>query len=612
MLHSGHGDASQVAGPPLYHPPMRMSRLFGRTLRKPPAGSDAAGHQLLLRSAALRPLAAGVFSTLPVGLRVQRRVEAILRDEMVAAGGVEVSLPVVHPAELWAASGRLGSVGPELARFEDRRGRGLVLAMTHEEVVAALAASEIESWRDLPRLVFQIQTKFRDDPRPRAGLIRAREFVMKDAYSLDRDEEGLDGQYQRLHLAYERVFERCRLPVRSVGADVGMMGGSAAHEFMYLTPIGEDTVVICDACGSAQNRQVAVFSVPDPAAEAPRPAERVATPGASSIADLTGLLGIGPERAAKVVFFAAGPEPAAPAAAGPEPARPVAAGSEPAGPVTAAETPVVAVVRGDMTVNETKLARVLGAGGLRPLTDEEIRAVGCEPGYASPLGVAGRVTVVVDTVAARTPNLVAGANEPGAHLRDVNVARDFTPDVVADIAVAEDGHGCARCGAPLRTERAVEVGNIFKLGTRYAEALGATYLDAAGTPRPVFMGSYGIGVGRLLACIVEEHHDGDGVVWPGSVAPFAVHVCALGEDHLAAGGALHDELEAAGVAVLLDDRGFRPGVQFADADLVGAPLRVTVSARAAAAGGVEVTWRDRRQPARVVPAVEVAGMAGSA
>jgi prolyl-tRNA synthetase len=544
-----------------------MSALLGTTRRETSGSGEADSQQLLLRAAYVRQLGQGIFSYLPLGWRVMRKIEQIMRAEMEAAGGVELSLPVVQPAELWKESGRWDAIGPELARLKDRRSRDLVLAMTHEEVVASLAASEITSWRDLPRLVYQIQLKFRDDPRPRAGLIRTREFTMKDAYSLDRDVAGLDRQYRRLHEAYDQIFERCRLPVVAVGADVGMMGGSGAHEFMYLNPIGEDTLVLCDHCGYAQNRQVAVLRKVVPSAEAERPLERVETPGASTIDDLARLLDLDPVRTAKVVFFAAVDPPTT--------------------------RFVIAVVRGDMTVNETKLANILGSAELRPMTDEEIDSIGCCPGFASPIGVGERAVVVVDDLVAASPNLIAGANEVDAHLLNVNVGRDYKADVVADIVAADDGHPCATCGSPLRTTRGVEVGNIFRLGTKFSEAAGANFLDEDGQQRPVVMGSYGIGVGRLMACIVEEHHDDRGIRWPAAVAPFFVHLCALGEASAAPAEALYEELELAGIEVLFDDRFERPGVQFADADLIGIPLRLVISTRAIEAGGIEVKRRDQ-------------------
>ncbi|HVC25653.1 MAG TPA: proline--tRNA ligase [Acidimicrobiales bacterium] len=546
---------------------MRMSRLFGTTLREAPGSADAVSQQLLLRAGYLRQLGQGIFSYLPLGLRVMRRIEAILREEMDAAGGVELSLPVVHPAEIWRQSGRWDSVGPELARLKDRRDRDLALAMTHEEVVATLAATETHSWRDLPRLVYQIQLKFRDDPRPRAGLVRAREFTMKDAYSLDRDGAGLDVQYARMHAAYTAIYDRCGLPSLAVGADVGMMGGSGAHEFMYLTPIGEDTLVLCDHCGYAQNRQVAVVATETGPPEALMDVERVETPGASTIELLTRALGIPAERTAKVVFLAA------------------------TVPGHGDAVPVVAVVRGDTDVNETKVANVLGATDLRPMVDEEITAIGCVAGYASPVGLDGAARVVVDPLVAGSQNLVAGANEAGVHLRNVNVGRDFAPDVVADIVAAKDGDPCSVCGSPVRTARGVEVGNIFKLGTKYAVAMGASYLGEDGQEHPVVMGSYGIGVGRLMACVAEEHHDERGLSWPASIAPFAVHVCVIGDDVRDDAEALYAELAAAGIDALLDDRGERPGVQFADADLIGVPFRLVVSSRARSAGGVEARRR---------------------
>jgi prolyl-tRNA synthetase len=559
---------------------MRMSQLLGTTLREAPGAGEAVSQQLLVRAGFVRQLGQGIYSYLPLGWRVMQKIEQIMREEMEAVGGVELSLPVVQPAEIWRASGRWSSIGPELARLKDRRGRDLVLAMTHEEVVASLAASEIRSWRDLPRLIYQIQLKFRDDPRPRAGLIRTREFTMKDAYSLDRDVAGLDRHYELLHGAYERIFERCELPVIAVGADVGMMGGFGAHEFMYLASVGEDTLVLCDHCGYAQNRQVAVFAKPVPAAEEAKPLQRVATPGASSIEALSSLLDVSQERTAKVVFFATN---------------------------AAAQAPgrfVVAVVRGDMTVNETKLANVLSASELRPMTNEEIETIGCRPGFASPIGVGERAVVVVDDLVASSPNLIAGGNEVDVHLLNVNVGRDYKADEVADIVAAGDGDPCSVCGSPLRTTRGVEVGNIFKLGTKFSEAAGASFLEEDGREHPVVMGSYGIGVGRLLACIAEQHHDERGLRWPASVAPFRVQLCVLTESVMSIAETLYDELTSSGIEVLFDDRLERAGAQFADADLIGAPFRLVVSSRSIQAGGVEVKRREDEAPS-VVPGEQV-------
>jgi prolyl-tRNA synthetase len=554
---------------------VRMSEMFGRTLREAPSGVEVEGHRLLLRAGFVRQLAAGVFSYLPLAKRSIAKIEGILREEMDAVGGQEVSMPVVQPAEVWKRSGRYGSTGRELVRLRDRRDRELVLAMTHEEIVAGLAAGEVDSYQRLPRLVYQIQTKFRDDPRPRAGLIRAREFTMKDAYSLDRDEEGLDKQYQTLHGAYFRIFARCGLPAVDVGADVGIMGGSMSHEFMYLSPIGEDTILLCDACGYRANRQVAGFRKSLPGAEEQRPLEKISTPDADTIEALAGYLEVPESRTAKAVFMV--------------------------GTIGEAERFVFAVVRGDMELSETKLATAVGASELRPALEAEIRAVGAEPGYGSPLGVEGALVVADDAIVA-SPNLVAGANEEGFHFLNVNHGRDFEADVVADLASAGDDSPCPECGGAMRAERGVEVGNIFKLGTRYSEDLGASFLDGNGERRPVVMGSYGIGVGRLLACVAEEHRDEDGLVWPVSVAPYHVHL-VVGEAGEMADG-LYEELGSTGLEVLYDDRRESLGAKFKDADLIGIPLRLTLTPRSLQRGGVEIKARADTE-SHIVPVADV-------
>ena len=559
---------------------MRMSQLFGTTLREAPAGAESPSHALLVRAGFIRQLGQGLFSSLPLAQRSLARIAGILRAEMDAIGGQELSLPVVQPAEVWKATGRWDSIGEEMVRFRDRRNREMALAMTHEEVVADLCRTEIRSWRQLPKLVYQLQTKFRDDPRPRAGLLRVREFIMKDSYSLDADQEGLDLQYRGHFRAYHRIFSRCGLPVVAVGSDTGMMGGSMAHEFMYLTDSGEDTVVLCAGCGYAANRQVARFARPAAGEERELALGRVATPSCTTIDELAAFLGITSSRTAKAVFMMAG-----------------------SGGPAAVERFVFAVVRGDMDVNETKLAKAVKAVTLRPATDEEIRAAGAVPGYASPIGLPASTLVVADQSIPASPNLVAGANEEGFHLVNTNVPRDYTPAIVCDMASAGEGMGCIRCGAPLALARGVEVGNIFKLGTRYSESVGATFQDAEGRERPVVMGSYGIGLGRLLACIAEEHHDACGLCWPITVAPFDVHLVSLGAGGTPAGGAaeaVERDLRASGIEVLFDDREESPGVKFADADLIGVPLRLTVSARSLAAGGVEMKHRDREEK-RVVP-----------
>ncbi|GIL13896.1 MAG: proline--tRNA ligase [Chloroflexota bacterium] len=552
---------------------MRMSQLFSQTLREAPGDAEIASHQLLLRAGFIRPLAAGIFSYLPLARRALTKIENIVREEMDAIGGQEITMPVVHPADIWKETGRWQAIGPEMGRFQDRAGRDMVLAMTHEEVVGDLVRKEIRSYRQLPALLYHIQTKWRDEPRSRAGLIRVREFTMKDSYSLDADWDGLDKQYRAHYTAYFRIYNRCGLDVIAVKSDTGMMGGRLAHEFMYLTPIGEDTLLVCDGCGYAANREVARFKKPELPHEVPLPLEKVPTPGTTTIESLAKFLELPAAKTAKAVFM-------------------MAAVSE-SGQDT--EKFVLAIVRGDMEANETKLANAVKAKTMRPATEDEIRAAGAVPGYGSPVGVKNAL-VVVDDLIPMSPNLVGGANEEGYHFLNVTYGRDYSADVVADIAAAREGDACPECGQPLKTVRGVEVGNIFKLGTRYSDALGCTFLDKDGSARPVIMGSYGIGIGRLLACVAEAHHDNFGLCWPVSVAPYSVHLVLL---HDASGEntaeetaeTIYEALRRAGIDVLYDDRDERPGVKFNDADLIGCPLRLTVSRKSLEKGGVEMKRR---------------------
>ncbi len=559
---------------------MRLSHQFGLTLRDVPAGVEATSHQLLLRAGYIRQLGQGLFSYLPLARRALTKIENIFREEMNAIGGQEMTMPVVHPAEVWKATGRYFSIGPEMARFKDRKEREMVLAMTHEEVVADLCKSEIKSYKQLPQLVYHIQTKFRDDPRPRAGLIRVREFTMKDSYSLDLDEEGLDKQYRAHYQAYFNIFHRCGVPVIAVRSDVGMMGGSMAHEFMYLTPVGEDTLVLCRQCGYAANRQIARFAKKPAPSESLKPLEKVATPHCKTIEDLANWLNVPKSKTAKAVFMIAGFEAA----------------------TQTREEFLFVVIRGDMDVNETKVSNAVKADWLRPATDDEIRAVGATPGYASPIGLKN-VKVIVDDAIPESPNLVAGANEEGYHLLNTNLGRDYTASLIVDIAAASDGDACINCGNALYTARGVEVGNIFKLGTRYTAAIGANYLAADGTEKPIVMGSYGIGSGRLLACAVEEHHDERGLKLPITIAPYHVHLVALGgnDPHVAqVAERVYQTLNDAQIEVLYDDRAESPGVKFADADLIGLPIRLTVSAKSLQSGGIEMKRRDQHT-AIIVP-----------
>jgi prolyl-tRNA synthetase len=558
-----------------------MSRLFSQTLRDKPSEAEVPSHELLVRAGFIRQLAAGIFSYLPLARRSLTKIENVMRSEMDAIGGQEVTMPVVHPAQIWKDTKRWYQIGSEMARFKDKSGRDMVLAMTHEEVVADIVRREVRSYRQLPQLIYHIQTKWRDDPRPRAGLIRVREFTMKDSYSLDADEQGLDRQYRAHYQAYFNIFHRCGLPVRAVRSDVGMMGGSMAHEFMYLTPVGEDTLLICEDCGYAANRHVARIQKAAGAKEAPKPVEKVATPGITTIDALAEFLDVPKARTAKAVFMTA-----------------TIAEAE-----DDVEKLVFGVVRGDMEVNEVKLANAVKAKELRPATDEEISASGAVAGYGSPMGLEN-VIIVVDDVIPDSPNLVAGANEEGFHLLNVNYQRDYQADIVCDLALAQEGDLCPQCGQPMGTMRGVEVGNIFKLGTRYSEALGAEFLDQDGHSHPVIMGSYGIGSGRLLACVAEEHHDEQGLNWPISVAPYEVHLVAL-KGAAEAAEEVYAQLMANGMEVLFDDREESPGVKFADADLIGLPLRLTVSKRSLEKGGIEMKLRDGEE-AVVIPAEEIA------
>jgi prolyl-tRNA synthetase len=560
-----------------------MSQLFSQTLREAPADAEVESHRLLVRAGFIQQLAAGIFSYLPLAKRVLTKIEDIMREEINAIGGQEVTMPVVHPAEIWKETERWYQIGTEMGRFYDKSGRDMVLAMTHEEVVADLVRRTIHSYRQLPALVYHIQTKWRDDPRPRAGLIRVREFTMKDSYSLDMDMAGLDQQYRAHYQAYYNIFHRCGIPVQAFKSDVGMMGGSMAHEFMYLTPIGEDTLLVCDNCGYAANRQIARFTKTPAEAEGQLPLEKIATPEAKTIEDLANYLDVPKAKTAKAIFMVAS----------------IIQGIE------SDDRLVFAIVRGDMDLNETKLTNALTAKELRPAREDEIIAVGAVPGYASPIELQD-VLVVVDDAIPNSPNLVAGANEDGFHFLNVNYERDYKANIVADIAAAEDNSLCPECGQPMGVQRGVEVGNIFKLGTRYSESMGANFLDKDGKKKPVIMGSYGIGSGRLMASVAEEHNDEHGLIWPISVAPYQVHLVVLdrkaklqesiedANDHpVEIAERMYEQFQSAEIEIMFDDREESPGVKFNDADLIGIPIRLTVSDRSLQAGGIEIKRRDQ-------------------
>lgn len=555
---------------------MLMSRLFGQTLREDPAGATTPSHSLMLRAGMIHQLGAGIYSHLPLAFRAMEKIERIVAEEMDRVDGQRVMLPVVHPADVWKRSGRWQSVGPEMVRFTDRENHDMVLAMTHEEVVADIAAAHVHSYRDLHFMIYQIHTKFRDEPRPRAGLIRVREFVMKDAYSCHSNEEDLASYYERMKDAYVRIYRRCGIEPLVVASSSGMMGGDAAHEFMLVTPHGEDTILRCLNCGHAANRDVATSRPPTSDESPALPMEEVATPDQTTIEGVASVLEVSSDQTLKAVFY------------------------------TVEDEVVFVAIRGDLEVNEDKLQAVLKVPELIPSTHAELEAAGVVPGYASPVGVEG-ARVIVDRSVTATRNLIGGANRAGYHLRNVNYDRDFPAAEVVDIASVREGDPCPECGEPFNEVRGIEMGNIFQLGTGYAEKLGATYLDRDGRQQPVIMASYGIGIGRLFACVIERSHDKNGIVFPISVSPYDVHIVQLGDkpEITSAAEDLDTALESAGLSVIRDDRKESAGVKFNDADLLGTTIRVTVSNRGLRNGEIEIKLRSEAE-ATTVPADEAA------
>ncbi len=559
---------------------MRMSKLMLKTLREPPSEAELTSHKLLLRAGLVTPFAAGLYSFTPVGWRVLRRIEAIIREEMDLSGAQEVHLPALNPIEMWEQTGRAESMGQTLFRLADRKERGFVLGPTHEEGMSLLASRHIQSYRDLPATLYQIQTKFRDEPRPRGGLVRLREFTMKDAYSFDTGWDTLDASYDAAFEAYVRIFRRAGVPVIPVAADSGAIGGKDSQEFVFLTDDGEDEVLLCPGCGYAANAEKAEFTPPPAIAGELLPVERVHTPGQRTIADLARFLGVEGRQTVKAVFYKVDGKP------------------------------VFVAIRGDLDVNEVKLKNALKAKDAEPMDEAMVRALGLVAGSASAVGLKG-MPIVADPSAVEAPNLVAGANEADYHLVNTNHGRDWTADVVAEIALARRGDACATCGTALDVRRGMEMGHVFKLGTIYSEAIGVHYLDESGERKPCVMGCYGIGVERMLAAVIEANHDDNGITWPPEVSPYDVHVVALNLDQPAvieALGQLEQRLGEERLSLLIDDRDDSAGIKFKDADLLGMPVRITVSPRALEKGGVEL--RDRRSgETRVVALDAVAGEA---
>jgi prolyl-tRNA synthetase len=545
---------------------LRWSHAFFPTLRNDPADAEALSHKLLVRAGYVRQLMSGVYSLLPLGVRVCRKITSIVRQEMDAIGAQEFRLPALHPAELWQRSGRWEAMGDEMFRLRDRRGADTALGMTHEEVFAEIAR-ELRSYRQLPQIWYQIQTKFRDEPRPKSGLLRVREFTMKDSYSLDVERAGLDAAFQRHFEAYRRIFSRCGLDTIAVEASSGAMGGSESIEFMVPSDAGEDRIAFCKSCGYAGNLEKASSALPpveDPGDVHSAP-EPFATPGVRSIADLVAFAGGAPaDRQIKTLVF-------------------IADGA-----------PVLALLRGDHIFSEQKLLDATGVRVLRAANEDEIRAaLGASAGSLGAVGVRG-LTVYADLALRGRRGMTTGANRDGQHLRHVDVERDIEVAQWLDLREVQPGEACPMCDAPLHVDKAIEVGHIFKLGARYSEALGARVLDESGEARPIIMGSYGIGIERAMAAVVERCHDENGIVWPMAVAPFEVVISVLNPSDSAtldAGNALYDALLGDNIEVLLDDRDERPGVKFKDADLIGIPYRITVGPKGLKEGKVEIARR---------------------
>ena len=563
---------------------MRWTQYFLNTLRETPADADAVSHQLMMRAGMIQKVAAGIYTYLPLGLRSIRKLEAIVREEMNREGAIELLMPSIAPAELWEESGRWQKYGKELLRVKDRHDRDFCYGPTHEEVVTDTVRKSVVSYRQLPLNLYQIQTKFRDEIRPRFGLMRGREFTMKDAYSFDVDDSGLEEQYTKMIRAYSAIFTRCKLEFTMVESDVGAIGGSSAHEFMVLAETGEDAVVKCSRGDYGANLEKASTGDLEPPEAGPaEPLEKKDTPGARTIEQISAFLGVSPSRTLKTLLFETDKEF------------------------------VAAVVRGDLDVHEVKLRNHLGAEHLQLASESKVQQVTGGPvGFTGPVGLKG-ARVVVDRSVLKVVNAVAGANEPDRHFVHVNPGRDFDDSEIADIASARSGDPCPRCGGALEVARGIEVGNIFKLGTKYSLPMGCSFLDEGGVQKPMVMGCYGLGIGRTVAAAIEQNHDKDGVIWPRPLAHFEVLLIAVNpEDEAVKRTAeeIYTQLQEKGIEVLFDDRDERPGVKFKDADLIGIPVRVVVGAKSLADGKVEVSLRKDRERQHVEPGAAVERVLG--
>ncbi|HEY1608791.1 MAG TPA: proline--tRNA ligase [Paraburkholderia sp.] len=565
---------------------MKASRFFIGTLKEAPADAEIVSHKLMVRAGMIRRVAGGIYNYLPIGLRSIRKVEQIVREEMDRAGAIELLMPAVQPAELWQESGRWVKYGPELLRFKDRRQSDFVMGPTHEEVVTDIARNQIKSYRQLPVNFYQVQTKFRDEIRPRFGVMRGREFIMKDAYSFDKDVDGLKESYRKMYDAYTRIFTRLGLEFRAVAADNGSIGGSGSHEFHVIADTGEDAIAYCPTSGFAANVEAAdALPLIAQRAAATEPMQKVATPGAAKCEAVAEQLGIPLERTIKSIVLATDNE-----------------GAEP--------TIWLLLLRGDHELNEIKVAKLPGLAESRFATESEIvEWFGTPPGYLGPIGTKKPVKVIADSTAANMSDFVVGANDAGFHITGVNWGRDLPEPVVADVRNVKKGDPSPDGQGVLDICRGIEVGHVFQLGTRYSEAMNATFLDENGKPQPMQMGCYGIGVTRILGAAIEQNFDDKGIIWPESIAPFEVVLCPMGYDRSELvrehADRLYDALVAAGVDVILDDRGERPGVMFADWELIGVPHRLVIGERGLKDGKIEYQGR-RDTEATLLPADEAA------
>lgn len=547
---------------------MRASNLYAPTLRNTPAEAEIVSHQLMYRAGMIRKVAGGMYTFLPLGWRVIRKIEQIIREEMDAAGGQEVMMPIMQPAELWEESGRWAAYGDEMMRIKDRHGRNFCLGPTHEEMITDLVREEVRSYKQLPLLLYQIQDKFRDERRPRFGLMRSREFIMKDLYSFDKDIAGMNESYKKMYDAYTKIYTRMGLEFRPVEADNGAIGGGHSHEFTVLADAGESNIVYCSKCDYAASDEKAELKPIAMPSEAAEPLSKIATPDTNTIEAVVNLLKVPVEKTIKAVAYQ-----------------------------TDTDELVLVFVRGDHEVNEVKVINQLdGALELRMADEEAIKSVGGYPGFMSPIGIKEGTRILVDATVMNMSNAVAGANEEGYHYVNVNPKRDFTQEsiVITDLRMVKEGDPCPHCGAGLNMTRGIEAGQVFTLGTKYSKAMGATFLDENGKEQPLYMGCYGIGVGRTMAAAIEQNNDEQGIVWPRAIAPYEVVVVAVNAkkaDQLEYAEKVYAECQKAGLDTLLDDRKERAGVKFKDCDLIGYPVRVVIGPKAIEEGQIEIKVR---------------------